>query len=308
MISDYLKIARIDHWIKQLFIIPGVLVAFLLVDNTGIDVILKCLLALISTSFIASANYIINEYLDAEFDKYHPIKKNRTLARKKLNKFIIIVEYILFVAIGLFVAFFLSKIVMLLQITLLLMGILYNVKPFRLKDIAYLDVLTESINNAIRFLIGWYSVTSEYYPPISIVFGYWMVGAYLMTIKRFAEYMMIDNKEVASQYRKSFKYYNKISLLVYAFFFALMSVFFCGIFLIKYKIELLLTLPFFIGLFCYYLYIAFKDDSPVQRVEKLYKEKFLMIYLLILIIIFIISMLINIPALKVFDSVTLFPM
>ncbi len=42
------------------------------------------------------------------------------------------------------------------------MGVLYNVKPFRTKDIAYLDVLSESINNAIRLLLGWFFVTADY--------------------------------------------------------------------------------------------------------------------------------------------------
>ena len=36
------------------------------------------------------------------------------------------------------------------------MGCLYNIPPIRTKDHAYVDVLSESINNPIRFLVGWY--------------------------------------------------------------------------------------------------------------------------------------------------------
>jgi 4-hydroxybenzoate polyprenyltransferase len=74
------------------------------------------------------------------------------------------------------------------------MGIFYNVRPFRTKELAYLDVLSESINNAIRLMIGWFIVTPVYLPPVTIVLGYWMGGAFLMATKRFAEYCMINDK------------------------------------------------------------------------------------------------------------------
>ena len=45
-------------------------------------------------------------------------------------------------------------------------------------------------------------------------------------------------------YRKSFGQYTEQSLLISAFFYAMCSLFLCGIFIIKYKIELLLVVPF----------------------------------------------------------------
>ena len=76
--KDYIKIARVDHWIKQLFIVPGMIFAIFLVKDVNLaSVIPDIILAFISTCFVASANYVINEWLDAEFDKYHPTKKNR---------------------------------------------------------------------------------------------------------------------------------------------------------------------------------------------------------------------------------------
>ena len=51
------------------------------------------------------------------------------------------------------------------------MGILYNVKPVRTKDIPVLDVLSESVNNAIRLLTGWFAVTGVFLSPVSITSG-----------------------------------------------------------------------------------------------------------------------------------------
>ena len=187
-----------------------------------------------------------------------------------------------------------------MEIFLLVMGLLYNVKPMRTKDVFILDVLSESVNNAIRLLLGWFILPINIVIPVSMVLGYWMTGAFLMAIKRYAEYLMINDKKKASLYRRSFKYYTDKSLLTTAFFYAMTSIFFIGIFLIKYRIELVLFMPFLIGLYCYYFYMSFDKDSAVQKPEKLYKEIRLMTYLTFLIILFIILMNVNIEWLNIF--------
>ena len=123
-----------------------------------------------------------------------------------------------------------------------------------------------------------------------------------MAIKRYAEYRMIGDAKLAGQYRKSFRFYTEKSLLICSFFYAMISVFFVGIFLIKYRIELILLIPVLIGLYCFYFWISFKEDSAVQKPEKLYHEKGLMLYCLILIVLFILLMFVDIPVLNVFMS------
>ena len=102
--------------------------------------------------------------------------------------------------------------------------------------------------------MGWFIASGSTIPPSSLLLGYWMAGAFLMATKRFAEYRMINDKTLAGLYRKSFKYYTEKSLLLTSFFYAMCSVFFIGIFLIKYRIELVLLMPILIGLFSYYFY------------------------------------------------------
>ncbi len=186
------------------------------------------------------------------------------------------------------------------------MGVLYNVKPIRTKDIPYLDVLSESINNMIRLLLGWFIITQEYQPPSSILIGYWFAGAFLMATKRFAEYRMIGDPSVAGLYRKSFAHYTETSLLVSSFFYAMCATFFIGVFMIKYRMEYIIAMPFVFGLFCFYLYIAFKPDSAVQKPEKLYKEKSLLAYIAVLVIILVLLTFIDIPMPSYWTSPTLF--
>ena len=300
MKNPYIKIARPDHWIKQLFIIPGIIVAiFLIKDITfNFNLILRIIIGFLGTCFIASANYVINEYLDAEFDKYHPTKKNRPMVTQNMNKKIIWAEYIILAILGLLCAYFVSTPFFVVDLTLLIMGILYNVKPIRTKDIPFIDVLSESVNNLLRLLLGWFMITDAYIPPASIMGGYWMFGAFLMAMKRYSEYRMINNPEQAALYRKSFARYTERSLLVSSVFYALIAIFLCGTFLIKYKIELVICIPVLCLLFCYYIYISFDKDSAVQKPEKLYKEKKLIIFLTLFIILFVILLFIDIPILN----------
>ncbi|MDR2633862.1 MAG: UbiA prenyltransferase family protein [Treponema sp.] len=295
----YIKIARFDHWVKQLFIVPGILFALFLIEQT-LTSTLHLALGFLATCCIASANYIINEWLDAEFDRFHPTKKDRPVVSAHLKSQYIIVEYMFFSLSGLYCGYLVNRLVFLMVVLLWIMGIMYNVRPFRSKEIPYIDVLSESLNNPIRLLIGWFMVTPRFLPPISIVFGYWMGGAFLMATKRFAEYRMINNKTQAGLYRKSFKCYTEQSLLLSAFFYALLSVFFCGIFMIKYRIELLLAIPFLCGLFCVYLHICYKYDSSAQKPEKLFKEKWLMLYMLLFVLLLCFLVLIPLPSLHLF--------
>ena len=299
--KKYIEIMRLDHWIKQFFIVPGIVCAILLAEGNFAWEKFFC--GFIATCLIASANYVINEYLDAEFDRHHPTKKFRAAVKESMSGKIIFLLWLALTIIGLSVAALVNKYFLATAIWLWLMGIFYNVEPLRTKDLAYLDVLTESLNNMIRLLMGWFIVVAGFIlPPSSILLGYWMLGAFLMAIKRYAEYRMIGNPELAAAYRKSFRNYSEVSLLTSAFFYAMCSIFFIGVFLVKYRIELVLFMPLLISLYCYYFWLSFKKDSAVQKPEKLYRERGLMIYCLLTIIFFVLLMTIDLPALKILTS------
>ncbi len=301
--KNYIKIARPDHWIKNLFILPGVMIAILLTHHTLTDInIIRLIIAFLATCMIASANYVINEWLDAPFDKYHPTKKNRPVVTSDMKLSGILAEYFALIIIGICLSLVISIPFTTISAVLLIMGVLYNVKPFRTKDIPYLDVLSESINNMLRLLMGWFVITSSSIPPSSILIGYWMTGAFLMATKRFAEYRMINDPETAGLYRRSFVYYTEKKLLTSALFYALVSNFCLGVFLIKYRIEYLICMPLVFLLFSYYTAMALDPDSAVQRPEKLYKEKKLMAILLSLLIALTVFTFIDVSFLHIFTS------
>lgn len=308
-LKNYIKIARPDHWIKNAFIIPGLVLAVVLIGKPEnmVSFLVKLIAGFFATCFIASANYVINEWLDAEFDKYHPTKKYRPVVSQNMKFSLVMVEYIVCILVGILLSLLVNTPFLLTEIWLLVMGILYNVKPIRTKDVVYLDVLSESINNMIRLLLGWFIVCETLLPPSSIMVGYWMAGAFLMAVKRYAEYRMIGDPKLAGSYRKSFIKYTEETLLCSAFFYALCATFLIGIFLLKYRIEYIVAIPLLFFLFCYYLYIAHKPDSAAQKPEKLFREKKLMILVAALIVLFAILTVVDIPVMKVWETAFFIP-
>ncbi len=294
-IRNYISIARPDHWFKNVFVLPGTVIAALFAHIPFSQFAWPLLVGLISTCLIASANYVINEWLDAEFDRQHPVKRNRPSANGDIKAFIVYVEYGILSVAGLCLAAIVSIYFLVTAIALLIMGVLYNVKPFRTKDRVFLDVLSESINNPIRLSLGWFIVISHPLPPSSLVLGYWMGGAFLMAVKRYAEYRFINSHEKAGLYRRSFRFYTEKKLLISSFFYGMSSAFFLGVFLVKNRIELLLSLPFFALLFTWYLYIGMKTNSVTQNPEKLFQEKRFITYVILLITLVTVLLFFDLP-------------
>ncbi len=278
-LAPYIKIARFDHWFKNVFMIPGIIVAlYVQPDLLTLSVLPKIILALLATGFVASSNYVINEVLDAPFDALHPVKKNRPIPCGLVNIRAAYIEWIFLGILGLSLACFLGLPFFMAALTLWVMGCIYNIPPLRSKDKPYLDVLSESVNNPLRLLLGWYATGILVLPPISLVLAYWMVGAFFMAVKRFGEYRRIGDPQVSSEYRQSFKHYTETRLLVSIIYYAVSFGLFFGIFLMRYKMEMILSIPFIAGFIAWYIHLGFLENSPTQYPEQLYKQKGFTIY------------------------------
>ena len=282
-LTDYLKTARPDHWLKNVMIVPGGVLAMIIENKIDVQSFISLFVAILATCFIASANYTINEYLDRDSDRHHPIKSFRAFVSKQPSKIIISFQYFLCTLVGFFLLSKLNTMAFAGGASLLIMGIIYNAPPLRSKDLVFVDVLSESINNPLRLIIGWASVTTIILPPISLIVSFWLGGAFLMATKRYAEYRFINNSEKAGLYRKSFNHYTELSLSLSAFFYAILCVFFLAVFLIKYRIEFLLSFPFIAVLFTWYLGLASLHNTKLEwKPETIFHNKKFFTYVIML--------------------------
>jgi decaprenyl-phosphate phosphoribosyltransferase len=302
----HLAIARLDHSIKNLFILPGIIVPLSVAPALLTShLLLRIPLALIAATIIACSNYVLNETLDAPFDRLHPTKFRRPAARGLVHPASAYAQWILMMMAGILLAALISRAFALTALALWIMGCVYNVPPLRTKDVPYLDVITESVNNPLRMLLGWFAITSVLVPPVSLLIAYWMLGCYFMALKRFSELAEIGDSRIAGAYRRSFLYYTTESLLVSVLFYASAAMLFLGAFIIRYRIELILSFPFLALSMAIFMRLAFKRGSAVQNPEKLYREPWLMSAFLLTTTLMCVLLFVRIPFLDSFFLPTL---
>lgn len=294
--NPYLQIARVDHWFKNVFMLPGIVMALYLDQGVWTaDLLPKLLWAFFLVGLVASSNYVLNEILDAETDKKHPVKCNRPVPSGLVNIKMAYLEWILLGTSGLIGSLTLGLPFFASAAALWVMGCLYNIKPARSKDKPYLDVLSESVNNPLRLLLGWYATGTSLLPPLSLLFAYWMIGAFFMAVKRFAEYRRIADPARAAEYRLSFIHYDEQRLLISIIYYVAAFGLFFGIFLIRYRPELILSIPLIAAVISWYINLGYRPDSPVQYPEKLYRDRGLMTLVLITTAVMTALMFIDLP-------------
>ena len=299
--SDYLAICRLDHFIKHIFVIPGIALALIFRSSETALTLRSFAFVMLSVSCSASANYVINEWLDRDFDRNHPHKSQRPCVAREMSSPLVYGEYALLGGLGIFFGVIAGPLTALAAVTLLVFGAIYNVPPLRSKDVPFIDVLSESINNPIRFIFGWSMVDQGTLPPASILLAYWMSGAFLMTIKRLAEYREISKGHSVARlhlYRRSFRFYTEQRLLLSSFGYALVAIFGLSTFLVKYRIEYALVMPLVCFMFCYYFRTGLQPGSAAQAPEKLYRDRTLMALVAMVTVLFGVLTFVDVPFLN----------
>jgi decaprenyl-phosphate phosphoribosyltransferase len=281
---EYIKICRPDHWLKNVFIVFGHMVAITLVLDFAVtgDVIRMAVLSLIPACLVASANYILNEILDAPFDAMHPTKRLRGIPAGKVK-----VSILWWIKAGLIVAAFtltwlwgFNWAYTAALALLLISGVVYNVRPLRLKDRAFADVIAESFNNPIRLWLGYYALaTPNHVPPASIVLAWWFFGALLMTGKRYSEFRFIADAELSGRYRRSFQTYTEKSLILAMITYANLFCFCTGIAMAVYpKLNnLVFVFPFIVAAVLFYFHHAMKEETARLEPEQLLRNPWIIL-------------------------------
>jgi 4-hydroxybenzoate polyprenyltransferase len=278
---EYLKICRIDHWLKNIFIVFGHAVALVLYFNLEPDAgfFRNAILSLVPVCLIASSYYILNEILDAPFDAIHPLKRLRGIPAGKVKIPILWAIMVGLMLVGFGLAWFLfpNRLYFVTLAALMGFALLYNIPPIRLKDKAFLDVISESINNPLRLLLGWFAVVpadETRIPPISIILAWWFFGALLMTGKRYSEYRFIGNDALSGKYRRSFKVYSEQRLIMAMITYACLFCFCTGIAMAVYPPlhNLVLVFPMIMFAVIAYFRQAMKESSARLEPEQLLKN------------------------------------
>jgi 4-hydroxybenzoate polyprenyltransferase len=197
--------SRPSQWVKNFFVLAPLIFAMKLTDQISI---LYSLAAFFAFTLISGSVYIINDIMDIERDKIHPVKCMRPVPSGKLQISHALSGSLVMFAVSIAVSFFLGTDFLITAVFYFILNLGYS---FRLKAIPYVDVLSISMGFLLRIISGCFAINLH---PQEI--SYWilictfLVAVYLALGKRRSELAnilsresgnSIDQREVLKKYR-----------------------------------------------------------------------------------------------------------
>lgn len=200
-VSALIKLLRPHQWIKNIFVLTGLIFA-----NAWSDVhtVFSVFLATLAFCFMSSAVYIYNDIVDLEQDKLHPAKKHRPLPSGKISfsaaQGLLTFLFLLGVGLGFVVSW---------QADAILFGyFILNVGyTHYFKHVVILDVFSISMGFMLRILAGTVGVGIA--PSEWLLFCGLMITLFLGFTKRRAESKLMGKdlhftREVLNDYNHIF--------------------------------------------------------------------------------------------------------
>jgi decaprenyl-phosphate phosphoribosyltransferase len=183
------RLFRVQQYVKNLFIY---LPLFFGVVITDIPIFLRTLLAASLFCLATSSVYILNDLLDIEVDRKHPLKKNRPLAAGEISKTVAIILMIVLAVFALTGAYLLKTQIVAIFLAYIIMNVLYSTV---LKHIALIDVTIIAIGFILRLMVG--SSISGVHLSIWIILMTFLLALFIALAKRREDvFLYLQNSEI----------------------------------------------------------------------------------------------------------------
>ncbi len=194
--KQYLKLARPEQWVKNLFLFAPLFFSF----QFSFEYFENVIFGFILFSIVASAIYTFNDYHDINEDREHPTKQFRPLASGEISKSAGIKFIFGLLIFALPLAFMLSKNFLIILLIYIFINILYTIW---LKHISIVDIIVIAIGFVIRIFAG--AVLINHESSMWIVLVTFLLALFLSLAKRRDDILLsIDGKKT----RKNISGYN----------------------------------------------------------------------------------------------------
>jgi len=202
----YFKLLRVNQWIKNVIIFTAIVFSGKLFDA---DLFLRSLLTFFIFCLLSSTSYVLNDIIDYQYDRKHPLKKYRPIAAGivSLPQASFIVFVLTFVS--LIFSLFFSISLFFLSFLFLLLHFFYSLY---LKKRPLVDIFSISFSFMIRAFAG--EVATGYHIPIWLFLTISFGSLFMASVKRHAELSGFGKQARESLYR-----YNEhfLDFLTYTF-------------------------------------------------------------------------------------------
>ncbi len=148
MFVQIIRLIRPWQWIKNGVVLAGLIFSGMaFVREYQID----ALLAFFVFCLVSSSVYALNDIIDRERDRLHPMKQNRPLASGKLSATTASVIAVIFALAGMVLAISVNLPLLIVAVSYLFLNILYT---FYLKNIVIIDVMSIAAGFVLRAVAG----------------------------------------------------------------------------------------------------------------------------------------------------------
>jgi len=191
MLKYLFKAMRPKQWTKNIFIFAALVFDRKLFDLPSLE---RTVIAFFLFSLLASSVYLINDIMDREADRLHPVKKNRPIASGKLNTKLALIFAVLFALISIGGSYLLNFNAFLFFLAYFLLNLAYSKW---LKHIALIDVLILASFFVMRVAVGVSVIQVERFSPwLYVVIT--LLALYIGFGKRRAELMVLVPENTTS--------------------------------------------------------------------------------------------------------------
>lgn len=193
---ELLRLLRPRQWVKNAFVAAPL---FFTPDRLGLDSIVLVLMGFVAFSMVSSSVYILNDYLDRESDRQHPVKCKRPLAAGTVPSWLALLTMVALASGGFWLADKLIAAFFDLLLLYLTINLLYS---NTLKQVAIVDILCIAIGFVIRVEAG--AALIDVTPSVWIINSAGLLALFLALAKRRDDLV----RELDSSHRASLKGYN----------------------------------------------------------------------------------------------------
>lgn len=187
MVYNFLKLIRVTHWIKNLFVFVPLIFSLHLFH---FDYFTKVTITFILFCLSSSAIYVINDIVDLEADRQHPIKRNRPLASGKFSINFAYIVFSLLVLVSLSSALLIDSGLLIILIIFIILNLSYSLY---LKHIVLLDIFSIAAGFSLRVYAGAFIIDV----PISswLILSTIFISLFLAIMKRHSELKRFENND-----------------------------------------------------------------------------------------------------------------
>jgi 4-hydroxybenzoate polyprenyltransferase len=275
-IKDYINLMRVRQWYKNLIVFLALIFSENLFNG---ELFWITILAFISLSLVSSAGYVINDIGDRKKDQLHPEKRYRPIAAGRIKAPAGIILVILLLLIGLLIAYSITPWFFVIVASLFIVTQIYT---FYLKNILFADILTISTLFAIRAISGGLAIDVRISPWL--ILCPFFLAMFLGVGKRKADIHLM--KKEASKTRKVLEHYTEtLTNQLMTFSTVLLIVSYSLYSFLSEHPNLIYTLPFALYTILQFFHLINRGSTIARNPEEIFKDKSLMIGLILWIVI-----------------------